>query len=619
MTSTPSAAVPPPSPTVEDSWARIDAWLSEHAPVSRALLRPPASPGEIAEAEQRLGVAFHPELVASLRCHDGVELSEGAPVFALNGPFAGVADIVTNALFLRSVGEDVEDLYDDNDENEEGEEGEEGEDDHELNTYWRHEWLLITHGVVWDAQDGLFLTCRAGDDYGRIGRYFNEDAASFTDWASLSAALSAFADALERRLPVSGQVPLAFDGTLVWEQATPTVKTDPTSLLGLAARMPEPEPDPVRPRPKPKPKPPKNGLYATLTSAKPREPEPRQPDLVFAEGVTAEELLLRAGVVQPETIRVRTHAQAERSAAGLWAASRPLVRAGRCGDWGFLMQGAGTKQLTRPEVLRRLARDTRIVALTKQDREARLTVYADGIPYAQGAHDRLVSSPREDFIRLPDGTHVQAIGVDPWPGSTAAYVDLVAALRGGFGIDFDHDALERALDESLPSGLVLPVLEDIPEWSCRPISQLRHFDLGALVERTPAPRLRAAMATQLRRLAAETGLDTFPEIPRTLDAVDLGDIPELVEDGTLDLRMRTLVAEAAAARPALEPSWRRDRNAPEFPATRDDFQAWQLRADAADALRRFLQLPLPVAAAGIVHHRLSDDWRGELAEDLAAQ
>ncbi|MFD5653039.1 SMI1/KNR4 family protein [Streptomyces sp. NPDC127039] len=570
--------------------------------MSRALLRPPASLGAIAEAEQRLGMTFHPELVASLRCHDGVELSEGAPVFALNGPFAGVADIVTNALFLRSVGEDVEDLYDD-------------EDDHELNAYWRREWLLITHGVVWDAQDGLFLTCRAGDDYGRIGRYFNEDAASFTDWGSLRAALAAFADALERRLPVAGRVPLAFDGALVWEEATPTVKADPVSLLGLAARTPEPEPEPVRPQPEP----PKSGMYATLTMAEPREPEPRQPDLVFAEGVTAEELLVRAGVPRRETVRERSHAQAERSAASLWAASRPLVRAGRCGDWGLLMQGAGAKQLTRPEVLRRLARDTRIVALTKQGPEVRLTVYADGVPYAQGAQDRLVSSPRKDRIRLPDGTHVQSIGVAPWPGSAAAYVDLVACLRSGFDIDFDLDALEHALGESLSSALVLPVLEDIPEWSCRPPTYIRRFDLGALVERTPAPRLRRAMARQLRRLAAETGLDTFPEVTGTLDAVDLGETPEFVEDGALDLRMRTLLAEAAAARPVLEPTSRRGRDAPEFAATRDDTQAWHLRANAADALRRFLQLPLPVSAATIVHHRLSDDWRRELAEDLAVR
>ncbi|MDV6287690.1 hypothetical protein R2F25_05930 [Streptomyces sp. UP1A-1] len=111
-----------------------------------------------------------------------------------------------------------------------------------LNAYWRHEWLLITQGVARDAQDGLFVTCRAGEDYGRVGRYFNEDAPSFTGWTSLRAALSSFAEALERRVPVGGRVPLAFDGELIWEEATPTVKAEPVSLFGLAARTPEPEP-----------------------------------------------------------------------------------------------------------------------------------------------------------------------------------------------------------------------------------------------------------------------------------------------------------------------------------------------------------------------------------------
>ncbi|GGQ56700.1 hypothetical protein [Streptomyces flaveolus] len=122
------------------------------------------------------------------------------------------------------------------------------------------------------------------------------------------------------------------------------------------------------------------------------------------------------------------------------------------------------------------------------------------------------------------------------------------------------------------------------------------------------------MAAQLRRLAAETGLDACTEVTQTLAAVQRGETPELTEDDTLDLRMRTL----AAVQPALEPSWRRDRNAPELPTARDDFQARQLRADAADTLRRLLQLPLPIAAASVLHRRLSEDWRSEPARDLAA-
>lgn len=594
---TPTTSPTDPLPTVADSWARIDAWLSEHAPLSRARLRPPASPEAIADAEERLGLTFHPELVASLRCHDGVELDDGAPVFGLYGPFAGVSGIVENTLFLRSVGEDVEDEYADDDE-------------HELNAYWRHEWLLITHGIAWDAQDGLFLTCRAGDDHGRVGRYFNEDVPSFSTWTTLGAALSAFADSLEQRLPVDGRVPLAPDGALIWEDATRTVKAAPVSPLALAADAPEPEPEPARPVPEP----PRSGTYATMGFGASRPPEPPQPDLVFAEGLTAEELLRRAGVVQRETVRERSHAHAERSAASPWAASRPLVSAGCCGDWGFLAQSAGAPQLTRPEVLRRLSRDTRIVAVTKRGPEVRLTVYDQGLPYAGGAEDRLVSSPREDYVQLPDGSEYQSLGVDPWPGSTAAYGDFLAGLRGGFGINFD---LGRALTDRLPSGLVLPVLDDLPEWSLGPCSEVRQFALGELVDSTPAPRLRAAMAAQLCRLAAETGLDAFSEVTSVLAALGRGETPGFTEDSALDLRMRTLVAEAEAARPATEPSWRRRPEDPELLFTLEDFQAWQLRADAADTLRRFLELPVPVAAASVLYRRLSEDWRGELAEDLA--
>ncbi|WP_103515530.1 SMI1/KNR4 family protein [Streptomyces sp. SM10] len=599
---TPTTSPTDPLPTVADSWARIDAWLSEHAPLSRARLRPPAPPEAIADAEERLGLTFHPELVASLRCHDGVELEDSAPVFGLYGPFAGVSGIVENTLFLRSVGEDVEDDHPDDDDDD--------DDAHELNAFWRHEWLLITHGISWDAQDGLFLTCRAGEDHGRLGRYFDEDAPSFSAWASLRAALSVFADSLEQRLPVGGRVPLAPDGALIWEDATRTVKAAPVSPLALAADTPEPDPEPARPEPEP----PRSGTYVTMGPGASRPPEPPQPDLVFAEGVTAEELLRRAGVVQRETVRTRSHAHAERSAASPWAASRPLVRAGCCGDWGFLAQSAGAPQLTRPEVLRGLSRDTRVVAVAKRGPEVRLTVYDQGLPYADGAQDRLVSSPREDYVRLPDGREFQSLGVDPWPGSTAAYTDFLAGLRGGFGIDFD---LGRALIDRLPSGLVLPVLDDLPEWSLGPCTEVRQFALGELVDSTPPPRLRAAMAAQLRRLAAETGLDTFSEVTAVLASLDRGETAEFTEGSALDLRMRTLVAEAEAARPATEPSWRRSRDAPELLFTIEDFQAWQLRADAADTLRRFLELPVPVAAASVLHRRLSEDWRGELAEDLA--
>ncbi len=335
MTSTSAATVP--LPTVEDSWARIDAWLSERAPASYALLRPPASPAEIADAERRLEVTFPPDLVASLHCHNGVVLREGAPAFAFNGPFSGLTDIVDNALFLRSVGDEVADEYD------------EEEDESELNAYWRHEWLLITQGVARDAQDGLFVTCRAGEDYGRIGRYFNEDAPrspagrrcvrrchrSPRRWSG-GCPSGPGSVGFRRRADLGGGHSHRQGGTRI--AARPR----------RAYAEPEPA-GPAGPAGPARGTPPAGWSGALVTSGlgKPSPQQVPQPDLVFAEGLSAEELLLRVGVVERETVRERTHAHAERAARSLWAASRPLVRAGLCGDWGFLTQSAGTKQLTR--------------------------------------------------------------------------------------------------------------------------------------------------------------------------------------------------------------------------------------------------------------------------------
>ena len=56
---------------VTEAWARIEEWLARHTPASAAALAPPADPADIAAAEAALGLAFPPELVESLRRHDG--------------------------------------------------------------------------------------------------------------------------------------------------------------------------------------------------------------------------------------------------------------------------------------------------------------------------------------------------------------------------------------------------------------------------------------------------------------------------------------------------------------------------------------------------------------------
>ncbi|MEV0634988.1 hypothetical protein AB0I77_08490 [Streptomyces sp. NPDC050619] len=585
---------------VEDSWSRIEAWLRRHAPVSHALLRPPAAPSDIETAERALGVGFHPDLVASLRCHDGVELEDGAPVLAYYGPPSGIADIVKSATFLRGIGTDLaQDGLDEDD-----------EDYDELSSYWHHDWLLITLGIGWQSSDGLFLSCRPGPNWGRLGRYFDEDAPSFTPWPSLRHALADYADALESGGPFNGRIPLAVDGVLLWEDERTTI-SDPVSPLALAAAAGEPEQPSLVEPPAPAEVRPADGGQARLVFVRHRGPArpplPAQPDLLFAENLTPAELLRRLGAL-PDTVRPRTRERAEQAADSPWAAYRPLVRAGSVGGWAYATQEGGTAQFSRPEVLRAVSADTRAVALTKRGPEVRLTITEDGVPDPEAA--RHVMSPREGNIRMPGSARLaRRLGVDPWPGSSAAYTRLLAELEQGYGIAHrpDDDA-----DTELTSALLLPVLDDIDPEEPRYVTQVRDFDLAALVERTPPARLRTAIAAQLARLAAESYIDVYDEVADALARIGRGERVDLALDGPLDLRIRTLAAEAWAARQPVHPAWRGDGG----PVTPDDSSAWVLRESAARALREFVLLPVPAAAETILHQRMSVHWRTELAADL---
>ncbi|MBQ0862316.1 hypothetical protein [Streptomyces sp. RK75] len=219
--------------------------------------------------------------------------------------------------------------------------------------------------------------------------------------------------------------------------------------------------------------------------------------------------------------------------------------------------------------------------------------------------------PRTDQVRLPGGQFAQRLGGDPWPGSTAAYARLLGGFAEDFGIAYrpgDDTATE------LSGALLLPVLDDFHEHECRTVARVRDFDLAGLVEGAPAEQLRGAVAAQLARLAAETHLDTYAEVPQTLERIRSQETVRLVPDGPLDLRMRTLAAEVRAARQSVQPAWRDAAG----PVPQQDLDAWAARQGAAHALRAFIQLTVPVAAQKVLHRRMSVHWRAELAADPEA-
>lgn len=600
------------TPTVDRSWDRIEAWLARHASVTHGLLRPPALPEAVAAAELRLGVAFPADLKASLLRHDGVELQGGTLTLDFYGPLSGVEDIIGSTERLREIAEDP-DLDED--------EAELDEEERDEYAYWPPERLLITLGIGWQSSDGLFMVTRPGPHQGRIGRYFDETGSTFTAWPGLRQLLADFAAALEEGTPFYGQTPLAHEGRLIWD-AHRTVVPDPVSPLGLAAGAPEPRvPAPARPKPGP-PAPRPDGAYGVITVtgfASPAEPAPApQPDVVFVAGITPGELLERLGAV-PASTGPRSREQARLSAAAPWAAYRPMVRAGSCGGgWAYATQESGDPQFGRPEVLSGLSRGTRAVLLAKRGSEVRVTVVEDGAERPEAA--RLADSPHEDHGAGPQAKHLlgpareygERIGGDPWPESTAAYARLLASLAAEHGITrYPADDGEAPL----ASALLLPVLDDVPTEEY-PVTSVRDFDLGALLDRTPPERMRAALAAQLARLASETGIDSYREITGALDRIRRDEPVELTAGGDLDLRIRTLAAEARAARGLLDAA---RYGADPAPVTEADLAAWSVRHSAAGALRAFLLLPLPAAAETILNRRLSVRWRDDLAADLAAE
>jgi hypothetical protein len=568
-------------PAVEESWARVDAWLARHAPLSHATLRPPASLAGIEDAERTLGVPFHPDLVASLPCHDGVEPEVRAVQLAFYGPLCAVADIVRNTTVLRSLGAD-------------------------------EAGLPLTLGIGRRASFGLFLAGRPGPHYGQVGRRFDEDLPSFAHWPSLRHVLADLADALEGGLAFLGHIPVAVAGKLGWEEER-TVPAEAVSPLAWAAALAEPEPDPpalqrpVFPNDAASPAPPprqggSQRLFFVRTHRPRPAPLPDQPDVAFAAGLTPAAMLRRLGAL-PATVRPRDRRQAQRAAGSAWAAHLPLVRAGEAGGWAYATLEGGARQFARPEVLRALSAGTRVAALTRQGPEVVLTFAEDGVPWPQEDTRRVVS-PREG--NHAGGPEARRLGVDLWPGSTAAYSHFLAVLRQDFGIAYDPDEEGPA---ELTSALLLPLLDDLPAQDCGFPSQVRHLDLAGLVERTPPQRLRAAIAAQLSRLASQTRLDTYPEVAEALDRIHRGLPVACDQDGPLDSRMRTLAAEAHATRQLLQ-------DGDTAPVSHEDLTAWDARDRAAHALRAFLHLPLPAAAATILDQRVSDYWHDELAADL---
>ncbi|MEV0647532.1 SMI1/KNR4 family protein [Phytomonospora sp. NPDC050363] len=191
------------TPTITESWQRIEAWLSRHAPGSLAKLAPPATDEAIATAEKAIGVEFPAQLVESLRCHDG--LKRWGNMFPGQPPLE-VRRIVAHWKMCMEINEDL------------------GEDAGEGNANFAEPWwhpLWIPFAEI--DGDSQIIDLRPGPDHGRLGWAVHDNGGDFDEaWPDLAAYMHAVAEAYYAGGPVEHSYPYLLGDEVWWSPADTT-------------------------------------------------------------------------------------------------------------------------------------------------------------------------------------------------------------------------------------------------------------------------------------------------------------------------------------------------------------------------------------------------------------
>lgn len=182
---------------VNAAWQRIEKWLGKHAPVSAHALAPPAKSVAIDALQRQMSVAFPPDLVASLRRHDGLTARGrfALPPFYSPESLAGIlGDWKVNCGVAAS--EDTS--WTGND------------------AWWDRAYIPVAES----GDGGCLLVDQRPGGRGRVGEFYPEDGTSFERWpASLADLLEGTASALETGRPYAGQYrpKVGADGVLDWD------------------------------------------------------------------------------------------------------------------------------------------------------------------------------------------------------------------------------------------------------------------------------------------------------------------------------------------------------------------------------------------------------------------
>lgn len=587
---------------VSESWARIEAWLGEHAAATLATLNGPADPAVVATAEQTLGLRLPAELVASLERHDGAGRDRATPGrFALAGGY-GLMSLKAMLDGWRSTTGLLTHL------------GEEAMVGH----WWHPQWVPVCDTV---AADGLIIDMRPGAERGRVGVFLSEDGGHFGRWDSFGALLAHTADVLEGRITDDHAVPRTASGRLIWGWSEPRA-ADPRSVLALAAQArreaaaanESPEADEA------------DGVtVARRTRPAPPAPGPRAgPEwildhgrccITFARGLTEAGMISRLGGDPADTAAASTGRTAEQVAAyeASWVSGyRPVVRVGRAGDageadaWVFAFEQRHEEGL-RDEALRRLSAGTTAVSVGFTGMITKLGYAEDGVVI--GRFDSRWPQPVAGMGPGGLRSRLEQAGLLPNDPERLVEDEAIAAVALAVSLgpgEFDP----RVLRWPLRSAPLLPLLGD-PGAEPRRLPVQADPDLVAAIEFATEDQLRPAVARLARRQAAESGLDAHPEIVAAIREAERRPAGPVADDSALGILLRGLHADANAACAAFGDLDARDL------ITLPERRAWGRRSAVARGIETLLARPAAVAAYLLADSPGTFDGRQAFLDDLA--
>jgi cell wall assembly regulator SMI1 len=184
--------------SITASWSRLDGWLARYAPATYAVLAPPVTNAELQAAHDV--VALPPEVVESLRCHNG--LTEWANLLP-EAPPSSAAQIGENWQVRMELAADFD-----------------GFTVHPpaSEPYWHPAW------IPWADSDGdlQVIDVRTG----RVGMAAHDGTGDFADsWPDLAAYLVAVVDSLHTGAGVNGWYPYLTTHQELWWDRGPDQQT----------------------------------------------------------------------------------------------------------------------------------------------------------------------------------------------------------------------------------------------------------------------------------------------------------------------------------------------------------------------------------------------------------